>query len=62
MDIEIDLGYYDKILAGMTFSLASGATAGVLTSFPLQYTFGAGAAVSMGLMYHGMFENGPIAE
>jgi len=30
-----------------------------MTNIPLQYSFGAGAAVSIALMYHGMFENGP---
>lgn len=56
----MELDYYDRILAGISFSLLAGASAGFLTTIPLQYSIGAGAAVSIVLMYHGMFENGPI--
>ena len=52
--------YYDKVLAGMTTSLATGASVGVLTGVPVQYAVGGGAAVSIGIMYHGMFKNGPL--
>ncbi|MFB6242401.1 MAG: hypothetical protein ABEJ36_06400 [Candidatus Nanosalina sp.] len=58
MDLEID--YYDKVLAGMTVSLGAGASIGVLTGVPVQYAVGGGAAVSIGIMYHGMFRNGPL--
>lgn len=53
------LDYYDEILGGIALSLSAGGLTGYLTSVPLQYSFGAGAAVSIGLMYHGMFRNGP---
>ena len=53
------LEYYDKILAGIGVSLAIGTVTGFFTQLPIRYTVGAGAAISMGLMYHGMFMNGP---
>jgi hypothetical protein len=53
------LDYYDEILGGIALSLSAGGLAGFFTGVPLQYSFGAGAAVSIGLMYHGMFRNGP---
>lgn len=56
------IDYYDKILAGIALSLFAGGSAGLMTSIPLQYSFGAGAAVSIALMYHGMFENGPLGQ
>lgn len=56
----MNIDYYDKILAGMALCLSAGALGGVLTSIPLQYSFGAGATVSMILMYDGMFRNGPL--
>lgn len=56
----MNIDYYDKVLAGMALCLSAGASAGLLTSIPLQYSFGAGAAVSMILMYDGMFRNGPL--
>lgn len=58
LDLEID--YYDKVLAGITTSLATGASLGIFTGVPVQYAVGGGAAVSIGIMYHGMFENGPV--
>lgn len=54
------MDYYDKVLAGITTSLATGASVGIFTGVPVQYAVGGGAAVSIGIMYHGMFENGPI--
>ncbi len=54
------INYYDKILAGIALSLLAGGSVGFLTNIPLQYSFGVGAAVSIALMYHGMFENGPL--
>lgn len=59
LDLEFDLDYYDKILGGMSLSLGAGASAGVLTSFPLPHSVGAGALVAIVLMYHGIFRNGP---
>lgn len=56
----LKIDYYDKVLGGMTASLASGASLGVFTGIPAQYAVGAGAAVSIGIMYHGIFRNGPI--
>ena len=56
---ELDLDYYDEILAGMSLSLAVGASIGVLTSVPLPHAVGGGALVALVLMYHGMFRNGP---
>lgn len=56
----MDIDYYDKILAGIAISLFGGASLGFITSIPLQYSFGGGALISIILMYHGMFENGPI--
>ncbi|MFB6191147.1 MAG: hypothetical protein ABEJ64_01865 [Candidatus Nanohaloarchaea archaeon] len=55
-----DIDYYDKVLAGMTASLASGASVALFTSVPVPYAVGGGAAVSIGIMYHGMFRNGPM--
>lgn len=54
------INYYDEILAGITLSLLAGGSVGYLTSIPIQYSFGAGAGVSMILIYHGMFKNGPL--
>lgn len=54
--------YYDKILGGISLSLAAGASAGVMTGMPLPHGIGAGAAVSIVLMYDGMFRNGPLGE
>ena len=59
MNYNLELDYYDKILLGITFSLVLGLGSGFMTSLPLPYTAGAGAAVAIGLMYHGMFRNGP---
>lgn len=56
----MDLDYYDKILAGISGSLVSGSAIGLATSVPLKYALGAGAAVAIGLMYHGIFRNGPV--
>ena len=58
-DVELDLDYYDKILGGIGLSLAAGASTGFLTSVPLPHAVGAGSLVAIGLMYHGMFRNGP---
>mgnify|MGYP006274418227 FL=1 len=58
--MEISLDYYDLVLGGIGASLLTGGFVGFLTSIPLQYSFGAGAAVSIALMYDGMFRNGPI--
>ena len=55
----MDFNYYDKILAGIAFCLAAGTMTGLSTGVPLQYSLGAGAAISTVLMYHGMFRNGP---
>lgn len=57
---ELELDYYDKVLAGITASLGSGAAIGAFTHFPVQYAVGGGAAVSIAIMYHGLFRNGPI--
>ncbi|MFB6144563.1 MAG: hypothetical protein ABEJ98_04600 [Candidatus Nanohaloarchaea archaeon] len=58
MDAEID--YYDKVLGGIAGSLVAGASVGVFTTVPVQFGVGGGAAVSIGIMYHGMFRNGPL--
>lgn len=55
----MDFNYYDKVLAGISISLASGAVLGISTVVPIQYAVGGGAAVSIGIMYHGMFKNAP---
>lgn len=56
----MDINQYDKVLAGITASLTAGTSLGFLTSIPIHYGAGLGAAISMSLMYYGMFENGPI--
>jgi len=56
----MDIDYYDKVLAGIVVSLGIGTSLGVFTGVPVHYGAGSGAAVSMGIMYYGMFENGPI--
>jgi len=43
----MNLDYYDKILAGIALSLLGGGSAGFLTSIPLQYSFGVGAAFQL---------------
>lgn len=53
------INYYDKILLGIATSLSIGALTGASTNIPLQYGLGAGATVSVLLMYDGMFRNGP---
>lgn len=58
MDVEIN--YYDKVLAGITLSLLIGTSLGITTKMPVQYGVGSGAAISIGIMYHGMFRNGPL--
>lgn len=55
----MSIDYYDKVLAGISGSLAVGTAAGLLTSMPVPYGVGAGAAVSIAIMYHGMFRNAP---
>lgn len=55
----MSIDYYDKILAGISGSLALGAGIGLLTNVPIPYAVGGGAAVSIIIMYHGMFRNGP---
>jgi hypothetical protein len=55
----MNFNYYDKVLGGISLSLASGAILGVSTGVPVQYAVGGGAAVSIGIMYHGMFRNAP---
>lgn len=60
--IEIDnleLGYYDEVLVGISLSLLLGIGAGFLTKLPMAYGAGSGALVAILLMYHGMFRNGP---
>ncbi len=59
INLEYDLDYYDKILAGMGLSLAGGGLTGFLTSLPVPHAFGGGALIAIVLMYHGMFRNGP---
>lgn len=59
LDLDFNLDYYDKILGGMSLSLLGGASIGILTSFSLPHSVGAGALVALVLMYHGMFRNGP---
>ncbi|WP_414838322.1 hypothetical protein ACK3SF_02870 [Candidatus Nanosalina sp. VS9-1] len=60
MVIFLNIDYYDKVLAGITASLSSGAAVGVFTGIPTQYAVGGGAAISIGIMYHGIFRNGPV--
>lgn len=57
----VEINYYDKILLGISASLAIGGLMGFSTGIPLQYGLGGGAAISTLLMYHGMFRNGPEA-
>jgi len=59
LDLDLDLDYYDKILGGISISLIAGSCIGFLTNVPLPYGVGAGALVSLVLMYHGMFRHGP---
>lgn len=56
---DLELGYYDEILAGISLSLLLGVGAGFLTRLPMAYGAGSGAVVAIVLMYHGMFRNGP---
>lgn len=56
----MSIDYYDKVLAGIFTSLSVGTGVGVFTGVPVYYGAGAGAAVSTGIMYYGMFKNGPI--
>jgi hypothetical protein len=51
--------YYDKILGGILASLAAGTSLGVFTGLPVHFGAGSGAAVSMVIMYYGMFKKGP---
>lgn len=55
----MQLGYYDKILAGIATSLGLGTATGYFTTLPIQYTVAFGAAIAIGLMYHGMFQHSP---
>lgn len=55
----MDINYYDEVLAGIFASLILGLIIGVFTSLPLVYGVGTGAAVSIGIIYHGMFRNAP---
>lgn len=56
----MEINYYDKILGGIALCLFTGGSIGILTNIPFQYSLGAGAGVSIILMYQGMFENGPL--
>lgn len=58
--VSLNINYYDKILAGILLSLLAGGSIGALTKISLAYSLGSGAAVSLLLMYDGMFRNGPI--
>lgn len=53
------LDYYDKILGGIAVSLGLGTSIGMMTTLPMQYSVGTGAAVALILIYHGMFRHGP---
>lgn len=55
----MSIDYYDEVLMGIVVSLGVGTSVGVFTGIPVYYGAGAGAAISMGIMYYGMFENGP---
>lgn len=56
----MDIDQYDKVLGGIAASLITGVSLGALTSVPIYYGAGAGAALSMSFMYYGMFENAPL--
>ena len=56
----MNIDTYDKILGGIFASLSAGTFLGMLTRLPLHYGAGGGAAISMILMYYGMFRKGPI--
>lgn len=56
----LNIDYYDKVLGGMALSLVSGVSLGVFTNISVQLAVGAGAAVSIAIMYHGIFRNGPV--
>jgi hypothetical protein len=58
--VSLNINYYDKILAGILLSLLAGGSIGAFTKISLAYSLGSGAAVSLLLMYDGMFRNGPI--
>lgn len=51
---------YDKILAGIFASLSIGTSLGIFTGLPVYYGAGSGAAISIGIMYYGMFRKGPV--
>ena len=51
--------YYDKILGGIVASLGAGISLSFFTRLPVHLGAGSGAAVSMAIMYYGMFEKGP---
>jgi hypothetical protein len=55
----VDIDYYDRVLAGIFGSLASGAAIGLFTSLPIPYAVGGGGAISIVIMYHGMFRHAP---
>lgn len=54
------LSYYDRIIAGITVSMAAGAMIGISTQVPLNVATMAGSLAAGGFMYDGMFRNAPV--
>lgn len=55
------MNYYDAILAGIFASLTAGVSLGMLTPLSLNLSVAIGAVAAAGFMYHGMFQNAPVA-
>lgn len=52
--------YYDRIIAGITVSMAAGVMVGVGTPVPVNMATMAGSVAAGGFMYDGMFRNAPV--
>ncbi|MBX0297827.1 hypothetical protein [Haloarcula nitratireducens] len=57
MELDVSLGYYDKILAAIAASLSGGALAGTITEIHLRFGLLAGAVVATVFVYRAMFRN-----
>lgn len=59
IELDISIGYYDKILAAIVASLGGGALAGVTTAYSFQIGLLAGAVFATIFVYDGMFRHPP---
>lgn len=59
MELDVSLGYYDKILTAIAASLSGGALAGTITDLRLHVGLLAGALVATTFVYHAIFRNPP---